>query len=80
MTKRRKMPKQVPELGTRNCKQFHVEVGIGLRPSACMNSDVMMLVKVGDQERRRNLLSDLCFLVITVVPWVVLIWLMWPRR
>ncbi len=41
---------------------------------------VIMLVKLGDDQRRRNRLSDLAFLVITVVPWVVMIWLMWPRR
>jgi hypothetical protein len=39
-----------------------------------------MLVKLGDQERRRNWLSNLSFLVITVVPWGALIWLIWPRR
>ena len=47
-----------------------------------MNPVVIMLVKLGQNERpiKRSRLSDLTFLVITVVPWVVLIWLMWPRR
>ena len=39
-----------------------------------------MLVKLGDDKPRSNLLSNLTLLVITVVPWVVLIWLIWPRR
>jgi predicted nucleic acid-binding Zn ribbon protein len=39
-----------------------------------------MLVKLGDDERRRNRLSSLTFVVITIVPWVVMIWLLWPRR
>jgi hypothetical protein len=39
-----------------------------------------MLVKLGDDERRKNRLSSLTFLVITVAPWVVMIWLFWPRR
>jgi len=39
-----------------------------------------MLIKLGDSERRENWLSRLPFLAITVVPWVVLIWLIWPRR
>jgi hypothetical protein len=38
-----------------------------------------MLAKLGDDERRRNRLSNLTFLVITVVPWFELIWLIWPR-
>jgi predicted nucleic acid-binding Zn ribbon protein len=41
---------------------------------------VIMLVKLGDDERRRNRLSSLTFVVITIVPWVVMIWLLWPRR
>ncbi len=43
-----------------------------------MNRVVIMLVKVGENERRRDRLSDLTFLVITVVPLVVLICLVWP--
>jgi hypothetical protein len=42
---------------------------------------VMMLVSLGDAGRgRKRWLSDLAFLAITVAPWVILIWLMWPRR
>ena len=41
---------------------------------------MIMLVKLGDDERRRNRLSSLTFVVITIVPWVVMIWLLWPRR
>jgi len=44
-----------------------------------MNPVVIMLVKVGENERRRDRVSDLTSLVITVVPLVVLIWLIWPR-
>jgi len=39
-----------------------------------------MLIKFGDHEQRRNRLSSLYFLVITVVPWVAFIWLIWPRK
>ena len=45
-----------------------------------MNPVVIMLVRLGKNERRSGRLSDLTFLVITVIPWVVLIWLMGPRR
>ena len=41
----------------------------------------MMLVRLGEPGRGgKRLLSDLAFLAITVAPWVILLWLMWPRR
>ena len=39
-----------------------------------------MLVKFDPQERRRNRKSDLYLVLITVVPWIALLWLIWPRR
>jgi hypothetical protein len=39
---------------------------------------VIMLVKLEDQKEGRNRLSIICFLLITVVPWIVMIWLLWP--
>jgi hypothetical protein len=39
-----------------------------------------MLIKLGDSERRSNRLSSLGFVAITVVPWILMIWLIWPRR
>jgi hypothetical protein len=38
-----------------------------------------MLVKLSDDEQGESWLSNLTFLMITVVPWVALIWLIWPR-
>ena len=73
------MPQQVPELGARYSDKS-TRNGIGLRQPACTNPGVIMLVKLGDDERRRNRLPSLTFLAITVVPWVVMIWLLWPRR
>jgi hypothetical protein len=49
-------------------------------PVTANDSVVIMLVKIGDQERHKNWRSSLSLLLITVVPWVVLFWLMWPRR
>jgi hypothetical protein len=40
---------------------------------------VILLVKSDDSRRRRNWLSDLEFFAITVLPWLVTIWLLWPR-
>ena len=39
---------------------------------------VIMRVKLADQKEGRNQLSIICFLLITVVPWIVMIWLLWP--
>lgn len=39
-----------------------------------------MLDKLGDSEQRENWLSRLAFVAITVVPWIVMLWLIWPRR
>ena len=80
MTKRRQDAEKVPELGAPNCKQVHVKKQIGLRLSTCKIPVMIMLVKVSDQERRRNLLSEVSFLVMTLVPWGALLWLIWPRR
>ena len=72
--KRRQMPKQVPKLGASDSEKFRSKRD---RPPAMDLQDPCrdMLIKLGDNERRRNLLSNLTFLVITVVPWVALIWL-----
>jgi hypothetical protein len=40
---------------------------------------VIMLVKIGNQKRRRQWLSDVGFLVITVGPWVAMVWLHFSR-
>jgi len=53
---------------------------IGIRLPTCKILVVIMLVKFGNQERWRGWLSNLSFVVVTVVPWVALIWLMWPRN
>jgi hypothetical protein len=42
---------------------------------------MMMLVSIGGPRPGRNRwLSELAFLVLTVGPWLVMIWLLWPRR
>jgi len=41
---------------------------------------VIVLVKIGERERRKNWLSSLSFVLITVLPWGAFLWLMWPRR
>ena len=65
------MTKQCPRVGARDAKQVACpdEDGFGDRPALFLA--VIMLVKVGDGERRKDLLSDLGFLVITVAPWAV---------
>jgi hypothetical protein len=45
-----------------------------------MSIDVIMLVKFGDNRRRSNRLSSLGLFAMTLAPWVVMIWLFWPRR
>ena len=45
-----------------------------------MITGVIKLVRLGDQDRLRDRLSNLSFLVITVIPWVAWFWLIWPRR
>jgi hypothetical protein len=40
---------------------------------------VILLVKSDDSRRRNDWLSYVGFFVITVMPWVVTIWLLWPR-
>ena len=40
---------------------------------------VIMLVKLNDREPRKDWLSNLYFVAITVVPWAALLWLIWPR-
>jgi hypothetical protein len=41
---------------------------------------MMMLVRLGNLKGGRGRLSWIGFLVVTVGPWLVLIWLLWPRR
>lgn len=41
---------------------------------------MMMLVRIGDPKDDNRLLSLIGFLAITLVPWGVLIWLLWSRR
>jgi hypothetical protein len=42
--------------------------------------DMNMLVKLGDRKDGRSRPSWIGFLVVTIGPWLVLIWLLWPRR
>ncbi len=41
---------------------------------------MMLLVSTGYPRRKRRLVSELPYLLLTVGPWVVFIWLLWPRR
>jgi hypothetical protein len=42
---------------------------------------VILLVRTEDQRHgMKRWLSEIPFLVITLGPWVVMIWLLWPRR
>jgi len=46
---------------------------------------MIMLVRLGDDPRKRPRkknawYSELFFLTITLLPWAVMIWLLWPRR
>jgi len=89
------MPKSRVEIDRQSCRQqlcaerrTFIDVdrmqrtfgnGHGLRLSNCKIPDVTMTVKAGGQKGWRNRLSNLCFLVMTVGPWVVMIWLLWPH-
>jgi hypothetical protein len=46
----------------------------------CKIAGVFTLVKLSDSGRRENGLSRLFFVAITIVPWIVMLWLLWPRR
>lgn len=42
---------------------------------------MILLVKLGDPGRgRKQWISYLPFVVLTVGPWVLMVWLLWPRR
>jgi len=41
---------------------------------------MMMLVRMQTPARKDRFPSDLLFLIITLAPWVVMIWLLLPRR
>jgi len=49
------------------------------RFSKCKTSGVMMmLVKLDSQKRPKTWMLILGFFLMTVVPWIVMIWLLWP--
>jgi len=39
-----------------------------------------MLVKLSDQKPHRTWVTILFFLLITIAPWIVMIWLLWPFK
>jgi hypothetical protein len=41
---------------------------------------MLMLVSMGPPRNRNRLPSVIFFLVITLAPWLVMIWLLWPPR
>ena len=41
---------------------------------------MMMLVSVPGPTKKKRFSSDLFFLIATLSPWIVMIWLLWPRR
>ena len=41
---------------------------------------MMLLVSSGYPKRKRRIVSELPYILLTVGPWVVLLWLLWPRR
>ena len=40
---------------------------------------MVMLVNMPDPRQKKGLSSDLFFLIVTLIPWAVMIWLLWPR-
>jgi hypothetical protein len=50
-------------------------IGVGRRGRAAVT-----LVGKGTPRRNTPLLMELLFLLITVGPWVLMTWLLWPRR
>jgi hypothetical protein len=41
---------------------------------------MMMLVNMPGPGQKKGFSSDLFFLIVTLIPWVVMIWLLLPRR
>ena len=41
---------------------------------------MMMLVNMPGAGKKKRFPSDLFFLAVTLIPWLVMIWLLWPRR
>ncbi len=39
-----------------------------------------MLARIEHQKAHRFRIEEIMFLVITVGPWIVLVWLLWPHR
>jgi len=37
-------------------------------------------VRIQDQRPRSDWRSEILFLLLAVAPWIVLVWLLWPRR
>ena len=72
------MPWQLPEIGEAS-QTNHLKGTAGFGHLSANIHVVIMLVKISDRELRKDWLPELYFLVITVVPWAVLFWLVWPR-
>jgi len=70
----------LPETGAREAAKsiWKVRSGFGYRPAKIRI--VIMIVKIGDRECRKNWLSSLSFVLITVLPWAAFLWLIWPSR
>jgi len=41
---------------------------------------MIMLVDLRNPKRNRSPLSTFWFLAMTLAPWAVMVWLLWPRR
>jgi hypothetical protein len=39
---------------------------------------MMLLVNLPDPEKKKRSSSDLLFLAVTLIPWIAMIWLLWP--
>jgi hypothetical protein len=41
---------------------------------------MLMLVGMPGPGNKKRFSSDLIFLIAALIPWIVMIWLLWPRR
>lgn len=50
------------------------------RPARAKKTEADTTARIQGQRARTDWRSDILFLLLTVGPWVVLVWLLWPRR
>jgi hypothetical protein len=59
---------------------IRVERGHGSEGRRAKKLEVGVTARIQSQRARTDWRSEILFVLLTVGPWVVLVWLLWPRR